>query len=90
VNWFTLRRSLIVAGIALGLILIILVIANLFGRTTKIGTPPDSKTDPTKTMICPRTTQIQNGIGQICVYNCNGELYRLDVLLRGCPERLEF
>ena len=85
-----MQRSLIIAGVAIGLIAVIWILAVLFGtgKPTANGRPAQKSAD--KVTVCPRTTEIQNGIGKICVYNCEGELYRLDVLLRGCPDRLEF
>ncbi len=82
------RLALIISAVSLGLVAIIWILAVLF-RSAPAGTPM-VKSDSQKVVICPRTTEIQNGIGKICVYNCEGELYRLDVLMRGCPDRLEF
>lgn len=85
------RQALIIGAVAVGLIIVIWILSVLFGSgTPTINGKPVAKLDPNKVTVCPRTTEIQNGIGKICVYNCEGELYRLDVLLRGCPDRLEF
>ena len=89
---FGIRRPLIIAGVAVGLVAVIWILAVLFGSGTPTinGRPIALGKSAEKVTVCPRTTEIQNGIGKICVYNCEGELYRLDVLLRGCPDRLEF
>ena len=86
------RQSLIIAGVAIGLIALIWVLAYVFGTGTATASNGKAyaKINKEKVTVCPRTTQIQNGIGKICVYNCEGELYRLDTLIRGCPDRLEF
>ena len=86
-----MSRPLIIAGTAFGLVFLIWFVYFIFGSgDSAVNGRPAKKQSGQTTEVCPRVQQIQNGIGKMCVYNCSGELYRMDVIIRGCPERLEF